>query len=243
MLGSVIALALMVQATVSGLPIMLKTPVYAETSSVETQEKTQQPTEENPGSEIISSGNVEYEDWTVSASTPLTGTKEVKNLNIKSGTLDLNGHTLIVHGDVVFSGGKITFNKGKLECENFTMNNSNANLVMTNENDYILVKNNFTFSQGYFNSSNAIAGTIEVQGNFSATTSRFSPSLEQKVLLSGEEEQTISLSSDVGFNILDIQNLISVYSVTPIKANKIIGNLDKTTQYIKCHSVISNKPH
>ncbi|MDE6426155.1 MAG: hypothetical protein K2K89_08475 [Ruminococcus sp.] len=164
-----------------------------------------------------------YEDWTIDSDVTLNEPKEVNNLTINSGTLNLNGYKIIVHGDVILTQkGHLNCNRGEIVCNNFIMNNSSY-LHMTNINDHIIVNGNFVHNGGYFYSTNATAGTIEIKGNFTSKSSNFNPNAENKVILNGTEKQIISLNgSSSGFNILEINNTSNegIFSETPVPANK-----------------------
>ena len=174
--------------------------------------------------ETTTEPEVVYEDWTITSDTTLSEEKEVNNLTISDGTLNLNGNRLKVYGDVILnSNGILNCNKGVLECNNFLINYWSY-LDMKNINDLLLVNGNFEYNGGYVNSSNTIAGTIEVKGDFNINNSSFKPSKEHKVVLSGTEMQTIRLNSaEPYFNFLEITNTSKegVVSETPVPANKI----------------------
>ncbi len=122
------------------------------------------------GEESETTAESEYEDWTVTSDTMLNEMKEVNNLTISSGTLDLNGQKVIVHGDLMLTqNGRLNCNKGEISCENFIMSNSSY-LYMRNTNDLIVVNGDFTHNGGYFQADNAVAGTIEVRGDFTSKT-------------------------------------------------------------------------
>ncbi|MCM1315478.1 MAG: PKD domain-containing protein, partial [Muribaculaceae bacterium] len=175
------------------------------------------------GEESVLDSENTYEDWTIDSDVTLNEFKEVNNLTINSGTLNLNGYKIIVHGDVILTQkGYLNCNRGEIICNNFIMNNSSY-LHMTNINDHIVVNGNFVHNGGYFHSTNATAGTIEIKGDFTAKSSNFNPNAEHKVILNGTEKQIISLNgSSSGFNILEINNTSNegVFSETPVPANK-----------------------
>ena len=134
----------------------------------------------------------EYEDWNVTSDTTLNEMKEVNNLTISSGTLNLQGQKVVVHGDLILTqNGRLNCNKGEISCENFIMSNSSY-LYMTNTNDLIVVNGNFTQNGGYFQADNAVAGTIEIKGDFVSEGYSFNPTKEHKVILSGTTRQTIN---------------------------------------------------
>ncbi len=166
----------------------------------------------------------EYEDWTITSDTTLDGMKEVNNLTISGGTLNLNGQKIIVHSNLILNKyGKLNCNKGEISCENFIMNDSSY-LYMKNTNDLLVVNGNFIHNGGYFKDDYAIAGTIEIKGDFFSEGYGFSPNQEQKIILSGTQKQTINFeNNNYGFNILEINNTSreGVYSKKAVLANEI----------------------
>ena len=154
------------------------------------------------------------ENMTLSEDTEIGG-----NLYLNGGTLNLNGHTLTVKGDVYLSAGGSTcylnINKGKLYVDgNFNMRSTNGNggfgyLTMTNSEDYVCVNGDF-YVYSYYN-SNLTNGTLEIRGNFTQKSSyygdNFAPGGSHKVVLSGENLQTVNFTNtESRFNILEIQN-------------------------------------
>ncbi|NLZ46029.1 MAG: hypothetical protein GX896_04990, partial [Clostridiales bacterium] len=226
--SSVVALVLAVQLIApygyNFINIRPKNLVSAETISPDSSQEVT----DTKDDEIIESGEAEYEDWTITGNEQLTSKKDVQNLIVKCGTLDLNEQSLIVHGDVLINDGTVRMNKGEIICNNFTM--QRGNFYMNNVNDHIVVNKDFRYSGGNFYDSYITAGTIEIKGDFTSTNSYFRPTLEHRVILNGSEKQTISFSGFSSFfNILEICNTSSegVYSSLPILANQIIGDLSK----------------
>ncbi len=176
------------------------------------------------GKESETTAESEYEDWTVTSDTMLNEMKEVNNLTISSGTLNLNEQKVIVHGDLILTqNGLLDCNKGEISCENFIMSNSSY-LYMKNTNDLIVVNGNFTQNGGYIREDNAVAGTIEIKGDFVSEGYSFNPTKEHKVILSGTTKQTINFrNNSYGFNILEINNTSreGVYSQKSVLANEI----------------------
>ncbi len=217
----------------------------AETTEVSSEAVTESidPTEETAAEAVVSeteavsetivetgaaTEGVLYEDWTITGDQTLTGKKEVNNLTISAGTLNLNENALVVHGDIQVNGGAVSINKGVLECENFTM--SSGYCYMNNVNDKVIVNGDFLYQHGYMHDSYMTAGTIEVKGNFTSTGAYFRPTLEHKVVLNGDEKQEVSISGlSSKFNKLEIWNTSSegVCSTLPIPANDVSGNVEK----------------
>ena len=99
---------------------------------------------ENSETSNVESEPVEYEDWTVSDSYTLTEDKEVNNMTMNGGTLNLDGHSLIVHGNVSVYRGTLYINKGYLHCfGNIQISGYYAYLTMENVNDEIVADGTF----------------------------------------------------------------------------------------------------
>ncbi|MBR3918147.1 MAG: hypothetical protein IKJ59_05365, partial [Clostridia bacterium] len=175
--------------------------------------------------ETTTESEIVYEDWSVTSNVTLSEAKDVNNLTISAGTLNLNGNKLNVHGDVILKNdGKLSFNKGELYCNNFTMS-SYSYMYMNNVNDYLNVSGDFKFNGGYFYTSHATAGTIVLNGDFTSNSSYFRPEKEHKVVFNGTEKQTISIgNNNTCFNILELSNTSKegVVSATPVPANQSI---------------------
>lgn len=210
----------------------------------------------NPGSEysvsvaafdingnILESSDVIYlhTDWIITSDTVLTSNKTVSDLNIKSGTLNLNGYTLTVKGDTYLSGDTVTsylnVNRGKLYADgNFYIQRTNGDkgygyLTMVNSDDYICINGDFIVHT-YYAYNDLTDGVIEVKGDFtqkysSGYSNNFAPSGNHKVILSGESLQTVSFDrTESNFNILEIQNFSDdgVVFSTPVTINTLIDN-------------------
>ncbi|MBQ5474810.1 MAG: hypothetical protein IIT65_08895, partial [Lachnospiraceae bacterium] len=93
---------------------------------------------------------------------------------------------------------------------------------MTNENDNIVIGGDFVYRPYY--AGNMIAGNLEVKGNFTAVN--FAPSGTHRVILSGEQLQTISLGNYDKFHILELKNYSKegVYSKYTFHKDAIIRN-------------------
>lgn len=170
-----------------------------------------------------------YKDWnghTVSTFHPYGSI--YANVELKSGTLDLNGRMLIIHGNFLHSGGTLKVNGGNLIVkgdyriqklnEDSTYSCSNGFLIMTNATDRIIVEGDFVMDSKYSHGSYLKEGILELHGNFAqkltwtgsgyGTYNNFHTNENHKVFLSGTGLQTVSFK-DVGhscFNILEITN-------------------------------------
>ena len=155
------------------------------------------------------------------------------NLTIIDQELDLAGYNLTINGNLnQFSADstsekipcKLKVNGGKLRVNgDYTIGYNSANnqpdstyvqgsiLEMTNEKDSVYVGGNFTTYSTVDHSNYLTAGTLEVKGKFSQTSSTGSPlnfaaSGTHKTILSGDSVQTIIFEAPTtsSFNILKI---------------------------------------
>lgn len=116
-------------------------------------------------SEAITAVTDKVLDLTVSSSITLTEDVVYKDVTIKSGTINLNGHKLTVLNTVIQTGGTVNINQGKLIIQsNYSIGGSGA-LYMAKETDYVLVGGNFNISTSTNGSGNFTGGTLEVKGN------------------------------------------------------------------------------
>ena len=136
--------------------------------------------------------------------------------------INLNGHSLTVKEDLIgnigidFAGGKLTV-KGSVEQSYGTLNlnggtleiygdytlTTNGMFKMKDDNDYFLIHGNFSSTTSgihYYSNTNSSyyyldAGVMEVKGNmFSSSTNPIRSSGTHKLILSGEDKQTIQLN-------------------------------------------------
>ena len=142
------------------------------------------------------------------------------DVNIKSGTINLNGHSLTIYGNLTQEEGTIYVNKGHLIVNGDYRIQSKyideatreekfgsaygASLTMKNVEDYVLVNGDFiTTSYKYSNGdpygiSVLSAGTMEIKGNFSQmgpAADSFNATNKHIVVLSGENVQNIFFQS------------------------------------------------
>lgn len=154
-------------------------------------------------------------DWSIGGSLYLTG-----------GTFDLNGRKLNVEKDIAVDGGTLVINGGQVDVgrdlriqEIYTQNDGTityndyytyGKLKMTNENDFVKVNRNFVMYSNYNHNELLTNGILEIKGNFnqySGSERNFSATGDHRVVLSGTEKQTISLSSpNARFANLEITN-------------------------------------
>ena len=210
----------------SGEPSVIQNE-QAEPSSGEPDEPSQ---EESEPEEVVIGEQIEYDDLSVNNGYTLTEDKEVNNVILSGGTLDLNGHSLVVHGNVTVSYGTLYINRGYLNClGNFSVSNYRSQLTMDNVNDKILVSGDFVWD--YANSDSISNGVIEVKGDFKDNTTynsyTFGSTGNNKVLLSGDAKQNIEQKNMHSFiNILELDNHSQggISAATPILAGTIIRN-------------------
>ena len=137
--------------------------------------------------------------------------------------LDLNGHTMTINGDLIQGGGTIYLNGGSLIVNgNYrvqTREEKNSEIIyggssgilnMDNEEDYLYVKGDYINATSISNENKLTAGTIEIQGDVTvrseSNTKAFVPSKDIKIVLSGEEKQTIDIDF---FERVDVSNVSS----------------------------------
>jgi len=157
------------------------------------------------------------------------------DLEILSGSIDLNGGQLTIRGNLIHSGGTLNLNGGTLivkgDYRNQTITDDGAGnlsysygtgeLRMTNIADYMLVEGDFLMDYAYSHSNSLTAGTLELKGNFTQLSTgssgypnyaddNFKTSGTHKVLLSGGTMQAVHFddpnSSQSHFNQLEITN-------------------------------------
>ena len=103
---------------------------------------------------------------------------------------------------------------------------------MTNENDFVKVNGNFTTDAYYSHEGYLTNGILEVKGNFTQlrNNENFYATNGHKVILSGDEKQTISLiNANARFATLEITNTSDdgVYVTSYFNADSIIDDNKK----------------
>ncbi|MBD5465841.1 MAG: fibronectin type III domain-containing protein, partial [Lachnospiraceae bacterium] len=170
-----------------------------------------------------------------------------------AGILDLAGHTLTIQGSLIQTGGTVFVNGGRLVVEGdyriqSRIDNEDGNalaeyqygksvgiLNMTMDGDEVLVKGGFYTDSRMDHQGFLTKGTLEVKGDFyeyaDSSFGNFIATDEHKVILSGEEKQTVSFginrASASRFSNLELQNTSEegiVFVNRPYVAGELSGN-------------------
>ncbi|MCH5280115.1 MAG: PKD domain-containing protein, partial [Lachnospiraceae bacterium] len=147
---------------------------------------------------------ISIEDVTVEQDRTLDEDLVVKDLYLNNGQLALNGHTLYVCGDLYQTGGELLLEGGKIVVLGDYDLEAEGQLTMSNEADYILVMGAFHIESD----KTTIAfqyGSMEVKGNV-VLVGPIQTGEPHRFILSGEEEQHVSLLNDASFGTLELQN-------------------------------------
>lgn len=165
-----------------------------------------------PYSELIDNGcKITYEKeavigWTLTDDEILGG-----DVNLASGTLDLNGHRLTVNGDLIQSGGTVSVNGGELciagdykiqrEIDK-KYSDSTGILMMTNEADKVKVEGSFIMQSTYSHIDYLSAGTLEIGGDLLqiGNPNNFHTSGLHNVVLNGTSGQRVNFGSSYSAN-------------------------------------------
>lgn len=160
-----------------------------------------------PYSELIDNGcKITYEKeavigWTLTDDEILDG-----DVNLASGTLDLNGHRLTINGDLIQSGGTVSVNGGELciagdykiqrEIDK-KYSDSTGILMMTNEADKVKVAGSFIMQSTYSHKDYLMAGTLEIGGDLiqGGNYDSFNTSGLHTVVFNGSSQQRINFNS------------------------------------------------
>lgn len=164
----------------------------------------------------------EEETWTISGDLEIC-----VQLNV-CGKLFVNGDVIVnsnyYHYGINMQGGSLRI-EGDL---NFSTNNMTKFFRMTHESDSVYVGGDVTC---YVPSGNELtAGVLEVKGDFKAN-SYFQATGTHKIILSGDNKQTVTLAEGAYFNTLELKNYSEegIYSKNPIPRAKLIRNGCKLT--------------
>ncbi|MFT3951719.1 MAG: PKD domain-containing protein [Oscillospiraceae bacterium] len=153
--------------------------------------------------------------WTLNQDETYAG-----DLNLATGTLDLNGHKLTVNGNLTQSGGTVNINGGELvvtgdyKIQTLSGGVCAGILNMTNAADQVTIGGAFYTRSNVDHSNYLTAGTMTVGGDvyvYSNATTCFKTSGKHKVVLNGTVKQTLNFAnssseSNSRFNILEITN-------------------------------------
>ena len=173
------------------------------------------------------------------------------------GILDLAGHTLTIQGSLIQTGGTVFVNGGRLVIEGdyriqSRIDNQDENtleeyqygksvgiLNMTMDGDEVLVKGGFYTDSRMDHQGFLTKGTMEVKGDFyeyaDSSLGNFIATDEHKVVLSGEEKQTVSFginrTSASRFSNLELKNTSEegiLFVNRPYVAGELNGNDSRT---------------
>lgn len=176
-----------------------------DTMEEEAMESVTEDSAEEPTEEII------YEDMTVNSVTTLSKNMEVGNLTINQD-LHLNGYNLTVYGDV-YVNGTLYIESGTLVVTGDYKETNNARICMKSHNDNIEIHGDYVYANGYVQSQQREKGVFEIKGDVLGADGSYCDSAcvfgsNVKVILSGDEAQTIDISTDSKMQIahLVIQN-------------------------------------
>ena len=157
------------------------------------------------------------------------------DLVLLEGDLDLNGHSLCVQGDLIQKSGTIKISGGSLQITgDYRMETEQEGvsvgvLQMQNAQDHVTVSGNFISRTNQNHEGYLTDGTLEVQGDFLVYKEDYAKSFftsgEHTVLLSGENEQTVSvegaLLTENAFQNLTIENHsdsgVRFHNMIPVK--------------------------
>ena len=159
--------------------------------------------------------------------------------------VNLNGKTLNVKGNVILYRGNLNINNGQLlvdgdfrqQNETISTNNtktysaaSYGRLRMNNVNDYVRISGDFINQESFSVSGFLTNGILEIKGDFTqinGNVDNFFATENHKVILSGDELQTVSFQSITGkFATFEVQNYSSsgVLLNSALRADTIITN-------------------
>ena len=174
---------------------------------------------------------VPIEDMNISSNLTLSNDVICNNLNLNSGTLNLNGHKLTVVGNLNQYGGTININSGSLIVnKDYTITGWSI-LQMNTGEGYILVNGSFITSSNNSEQGYLTTGRLEVKGNITESTGsngqqyNFCQSGNFKVIISGDEVSTVTIANvdNSPFNIIDTSKSAGVKFQTAIRISKIEG--------------------
>ncbi len=158
-----------------------------------------------------------HTNLTVSSNVTLTRDFAVDSLDINEGILNLNGYSVYVDENVNITGSsaKINVDSGKLhingdlKLQNLTSENSYVGgIEMTNPKGSIYVGGDIeVFSSNLSTLSN---GTLELNGNINSNLDKYynlsNMTSNYKLILSGQNTQTLTLPLNSRLNIVEVKN-------------------------------------
>lgn len=176
------------------------------------------------------------------------------DLNLQSGTLNINDNILTLTGNLVLSGGTIDLAQGEIDVNgsltqnggtlnidggyldvsgNYTLQNY-SQLIMTNAYDYIFVNRNFTTNTSNNETGSLSDGVLEIKGDFTqgGDSCSFATSGSNMVILSGSKVQNIYFVNPQSsyFSNIDVSESAGVKCnyTRNFNINSILGTLPGT---------------
>ncbi|MDQ4680858.1 hypothetical protein, partial [Stenotrophomonas maltophilia group sp. RNC7] len=154
------------------------------------------------------------------------------------GTLEIGGGELIVAGDYRIQSKQVASNG------TVTYSASSGYLKMTQASDVVEIGGQFIMQSQYSHEGWLTAGTMDLKGHFTqlsaSVSDNFRTSGAHKVILSGHQQQVISMNSDNSsfFNILKMSNTSGegVKFATRVYVNKELQ--PTTTPIVDGHNLI-----
>ena len=203
-----------------------------------TDENLNANSEDTEGSTEENIEEIMADDLIVDEDVILTENLTVGNLTINNkAVLDLNGYNVTVEGNCEIISGEVTVNKGEVYCMGDLSVDSDGKLTMNNINDYLFIAGELTLH----GKAEMSAGVIELKGDFNANKS-FQAVDNHKVILSGENKQTVTLNEGGFFATIELRNFSKegIYVTYSFQADNIIDN-DCIIQYADLNGVRGTK--
>ena len=142
---------------------------------------------------------------TIKSETKLSADLEINDLEIDTGSINLNGYNLTVKKDLNINDGSICLKKGKLNVNGNLSVGEESNILMQYAEDYIYVNKNIDWSPN--NEINFTIGILEVKGNIYDHTGKIKATDEHKLILSGTSKQEIEfIECGSIYNVVEIEN-------------------------------------
>ena len=187
--------------------------------------------------------------WTLYSDQVIEG-----DLYLNGGVLDLNGHSLEVRGNVVQAAGTIYIKGGSLyvdgdyrlqtentdQQDNINYTRSIGYFKMVNDEDYVSVEGDFITQSREDHRGYLTNGVLDLKGNFlqktDGTNYNFSATENHKLILSGENFQTVTFeSSSSSYSCINSLEIINTSEEGVEFSSKVLvtGELIDTTTPLK----------